>query len=171
MDQFLEHILPITEKLVRIGSRSKSDILKDYNLRELVKANKKSLRTQFELREEGKCHDELNDITKAGKEITENLTNGSSKLNWKQLERLLKGGFPHQYSQLSCEPDEDGFVPMAGQNGNFFDFWIKGKDIGKTGFLSEPQHSQQQVRNVSDRSLESILRLSESNIWELSKDE
>jgi len=156
---------------VRIGSRSKSVILEDYNLRERVKSHKKRSRTQAERREEGKRHCELNDIAMAGKEIVETLTNGSSKLNWKRVENLLKLDFPHQYAQLSCEPDEDGFLPIAGKNGNFFDFWIMGRDIEKTRFFLEPQHSQQHTRNVTDRPPESILRVSESNIWELSKDE
>jgi len=154
-----------------MGSRSKSALLEDHNLRELMKANKKSLRTQSERYEEGKGHRALNDIEMAGKGLTETLTNRSSKLNWKQVEKLLKKAFPRHYSQLSCEPDEDGFLPISGQNGNFYNFWINGKDIGRTWFYSEPKHSQQHVRNVTGRSLESILHLSKSNIWALSKDE
>lgn len=40
LDHFLEGILKITEKLVRIGSQSKCETLKKYSLKEIVKLNK-----------------------------------------------------------------------------------------------------------------------------------
>lgn len=40
LDHFLEGVLKITEKLVRIGSQSKCEALKKYSLKEIVKLNK-----------------------------------------------------------------------------------------------------------------------------------
>lgn len=48
LDHFLEGVLKITDKLVRIGSQSKCEALKKYSLKEIVKLNKLKINNSLE---------------------------------------------------------------------------------------------------------------------------
>lgn len=72
LDQFLEGVLQFEEKIVRIGGRSKSDILKEKNIRKLM----------YESGHTGKQHHRSrNDINAQLDQLTDQIETCISDLN------------------------------------------------------------------------------------------
>lgn len=154
----------VTDKIVRIGSRSKSDTLEPYNLLALVESKKAFVRTPVERFEESKQYKRLEDVAQAGEYICDALAHGPSRMHFHQISDLLRRDFPEHYDQLSCEQDEDGFRIPAGKNGNYFHYWLQGKDLGNRNHVNQSAASQGKL----SRSLAESLG---ENIWDLSRSE
>jgi len=148
-------------------------MLEPYNLNLLVKSKKELLRTRIERVDEKNQHHRLREIEDAGKALCEALTHGSSRIRFNQISDLLKREFPEHYEQLSCERDEDGFTNSAAKNGNYFDYWLHGKDIDARVQLSPVSGSEGSQRKskskpTGERPRSAILK---ENIWDLSRNE
>jgi len=170
LDQFLEHLLPITKKIVRIGSQSKSEALKDYNLDALVWTRKNNLMSGSERGIQKSISARLKEYQDDGSELCRSVTD-PDWLSWNHISYFLKSTCPHHYSQLSAPVDEDGFMQVGGKRGNMFDYWRHGKDLevrrSFAKFYGAPYNEDQQV---APRSLRELL-LPTSNVWTFSRRE
>jgi hypothetical protein len=169
LDQFLENILAskATNKIVRIGSRSKSVLLDDYNLYAKAKAQRQFLRTRREVYQETKLYKDMEEIEADGSDLCETLAHGTSRIRFNQIAGLVQENFPEHYNQLLCEPDEDGFIVVGVKDKSYFDYWLSGKDLrNRSESIGNQAH-----HNNQPRSFASILEISASNIWLLSLDE
>jgi hypothetical protein len=163
LDQFLEHILAskATQRIVRIGSRSKSTLLENFNLHAVANAQKKFVRTRQEVFEETKLYKTMEGIEVDGTALCETLTHGVSRIRFGQIASLVKQEFPDHYNQLLCEPDEDGFIVVGVKDKSYFDYWLSGKDL-----LNRDKST---LGVGQPRSLRSILRI--PDIWALTQRE
>lgn len=165
--------MPVTKNIVRIGSRSKSTALDDFNLKNLIKKQRKSLRSRKEKVEEGRLHSNLKESQREGKDLCLTLAHGIQKTKWGQIASFLKRDFPIHYKQLVSETDEEGFEAMASKDGSFFEYWKQCKDIQnhetfeKLYRTSSSEDEAPEI--VTSRELEH-LRLS-SDIWGFSRSE
>jgi hypothetical protein len=164
LDQFLEHILlsKTTDRIVRIGARSKSTLLDNYNLHTISQQQKRSLRTKVEGLHEKSLYENMEGFQKEGTELCDTLTHGVSRIRFNHIADLVKQDFPNHYQQLLCEPDEDGFTIVGVKDKSYFDYWLSGKDLrtrGKSAGRSADRAHRQ-------RALNSILQI--SDIWDLS---
>ena len=160
LDQFLEHLLPITKNIVRIGSSSKSEILKPYNLRELVTSRKGILKTRSEKSEEHSIYTTLERCEQAANELCRLVDSGQRAINWPTLSEFLCREFPnHQEQFQNDKPDDDSFR-ISGKESDVFNCWIKANDI--------PKKARRSKRG--NQPLTQLLR-PDINLWTLSKNE
>jgi hypothetical protein len=165
LDQFLEHILlsKTTDRIVRIGTRSKSALLDEYNLHTISQKQKRLLRTKTERSQEANLYQNMERIEMEGTELCDTLTHGVSRIRFKDVADLVKQDFPDHYHQLLCEPDEDGFTIVGVKDNSYFDYWFSGKDLRtrhkSTGGAAGRAHHER-------RPLDSILQV--PDIWLLS---
>src|ERR1700733_15705126 len=115
LDQFLEHLLPVTKNIVRIGSKSKSTTLEEYNLSKLVFKNRDMLKFGNERATEREIHNEIQLKTDYGTELCEILCDGHVKMKWKEMSSFLLEEFPSIHQQFS-ETDHDGFVLVGAKD-------------------------------------------------------
>lgn len=163
LDQFLEHLLDVRPNIqvVRIGSRSKSELLKDYNLRELIAGEK----TRKERATERGIHVALENEQTRGNKLCENLTRNPKK--WLDFSDFLERKFPNQFAILSSSVGSDGFQMAGVKSSNCFDRWAFGKDMRNKNW--KKMHAGRS-RKKELRSLESLL-LPTTDIWGMSKKE
>jgi hypothetical protein len=170
LDQFLEHLLDVTQKLVRIGSRSKSAILEDYNLQTLIRNQKKLLRTRLEKSTECRLHQTLKELSDEGTGLCETLAQGHGKIKWHQIADLLRRDFPRHYQQLSSDTDDEGFQQVGAIGGSYFDYWIKARDIqNRKDFEILCGGAQSQAVEAREHGITAILDT--QDVWDLSKRE
>jgi len=81
LDQFLEHLLPISKLIVRMESMSKSEKLDRYNLYEWMNRDD-GTKTRAEGHVEYKCHEGMESLKQDGNELCESLSHGASKIQW-----------------------------------------------------------------------------------------
>ena len=170
LDQFLEHLLPITERIVRMGSMSKSEKLEKYNLHEWINGQEDGTKTRTERSEEYAIHKELENQQKEGNEICEPLCHGSDKIHWDQLSGLLRWQYPRHYTQFIDGTDIDGFGRLGKKRGNFFKYWkfcsdLKDREIYESIYESTPNSKR---RITISRPLARLLR-DDADIWEFSQ--
>ncbi|KAG0208402.1 hypothetical protein BGX28_000620 [Mortierella sp. GBA30] len=135
LDQFLEHLLDEGIKdIVRIGSRSKSERLSDYNMESLARFQDKPFSVRKALREAYEEWDHVSaQITKLERDIRrdqptwEQVRQLLMVENWDHYEEFEKGG-SHNVD------GEDGFQSASGGNRdkNLFERWANGTDIRET---------------------------------------
>ena len=131
------------------------------------------MRTQAEGLDEISQNCGLRQIEGEGKDLCEALAHGCSRIGFHHVSDLLKRDYPEHYEQLCCEQDEDGFTSAAVKNGNYFDYWLQGKDIDTLAQVSQMSSSDGSQRKskrkpTRARPLPAILT---ENIWDLSRDE
>eukprot|EP00029_Vermamoeba_vermiformis_P008219 TRINITY_DN3782_c0_g1_i1.p1 TRINITY_DN3782_c0_g1~~TRINITY_DN3782_c0_g1_i1.p1 ORF type:complete len:1656 (-),score=450.40 TRINITY_DN3782_c0_g1_i1:84-5051(-) len=122
LDQFLEGVLRFEEKIVRIGSRSRSEALKDKNIRKLMyqsqntskehqKARKlliQKLRASQE--QAAQCFEDLNKKELTKEEIL-NLYKPNEVMTWEQqMDDQIKGSEELVVSLYNNQPDSNLFV-------------------------------------------------------------
>lgn len=113
LDQFLEHLLPITKRIVRMGSMSKSEKLEKYNLYEWINSQEDGTKTRTEKSEEYTINKALENQQKDGNELCESFCHGFDKIQWDQLSDLLRRAYPSHYAQFIGGTDNDGFVRLG----------------------------------------------------------
>ncbi|RHZ77953.1 hypothetical protein Glove_168g248 [Diversispora epigaea] len=127
LDNFLEDLLKIDiDNIVRIGSRSKSEIISQFNLDEICRnrqgQNKWLIKQYFE---------DLNEIIEEVSTINEQLTNRTLDHYQEKVDHYFKKNYPNHYSRLK-NPDIPSFLLDYINNGNDESEWQKGKGKKKT---------------------------------------
>ncbi|CAI2182855.1 2804_t:CDS:10, partial [Funneliformis geosporum] len=140
LDQFLEHLLDINIKnIVRLGSRTKSERIKEYNIENVCRTNSYG-KEGYELR------NSLKEIESRVNELNNTLSN--NRLRWKDLSSYLKKNERKFYNKfdrvhnyelpswvLGTYSDEEEFlnefkfVHNRSANIPIFEKWLKGMDI------------------------------------------
>jgi hypothetical protein len=108
LDQFLEHLLDQkVTSIVRVGARSKSERLEDYNLASLMRSKDKPIDVHRSLRDAYELWDEVS--VKIG-ELEEALKD--ENLHWEYVGSYLMMYNPMQWEQLAHDPEEpeEGFT-------------------------------------------------------------
>ncbi|KAF8943029.1 hypothetical protein BGZ47_005904, partial [Haplosporangium gracile] len=102
LDQFLEHLLDQgVTSIVRVGARSKSDRLEDYNLTSLMQARERPYDVYRSLRE---AHEQWDGVSKKIGELEEALKD--ENLNWEYVNPYLMMYHTIQWQQLMHDPEE-----------------------------------------------------------------
>ena len=123
LDQLLEHLLDCgVEQIVRVGAGSKSDRLKDVNLRELAQ---KLPRTKTEKKEQWHL---IRELESESNEVKRLLSRLASLGNGAQVEELLGSYYHSHHQQLFGSTDEDGFMRAHKDRNSIVTNWIKGHD-------------------------------------------
>ncbi|CAI2168909.1 11576_t:CDS:10 [Funneliformis geosporum] len=161
LDQFLEHLLDVNIKnIVRLGSRTKSERIKAYNIEEVCR-NIPFGKNGYDLRKS------LNEIESRVKEIGNNFS--KSWLKWNDVSKYLMTKEPNFYNKFERVSNEDlpswvlgtysgeeeFFKPANNKSENFpiFEKWVRGKDfeVIKTRkyILLNPQQKDQKPKEKS----------------------
>jgi hypothetical protein len=117
LDQFLEHLIKSgVDKVIRVGGQSRSDVLKDHNLRIIAQS-------------EGKTKTESHGVYQAFTSLKENegeanltlqqLRGAGKDPDWKHLENHIRQKYPRIHGQFG-RIDEEGFETVGRHP---FDIW------------------------------------------------
>ncbi|KAL1644160.1 hypothetical protein SLS58_004440 [Diplodia intermedia] len=123
LDQLLEHLVDAgISQIIRVGSRSKSEVLKPLLLREVAM---KLERTKTEKRvfwEIGK------QLERDEREIEQLITALGNADSWQSVKEYLQQNSPSQHDEIfgSSFPDEDGFMLQAEDPKDAFVRWLSG---------------------------------------------
>ncbi|QSZ30518.1 hypothetical protein DSL72_000072 [Monilinia vaccinii-corymbosi] len=119
LDQFLEHLIQSgIEKVIRVGGRSKSDILAGKNLRVVSQGENT---TRSESGTLGATYAALKREGKSIQEVLLQLDGVNGHPSWKSVKGYLALKHPRIYMQFS-RFDEDGYETVGGEP---FDLWLK----------------------------------------------
>ncbi|KAI1315474.1 hypothetical protein EDD11_000755 [Mortierella claussenii] len=136
LDQFLEHLLDEKiDSIVRIGARSKSDRLEDYNLESLMRNQDKPYGVRQVLRE---SHDALERASERIKKLEKSLR--SPQLEWEYVIPYLMMADPDLLDEFEStsnrnrmyesDDEDEGFTTVEGRRGGgVFHRWAAGTDI------------------------------------------
>ncbi|KAF9129395.1 hypothetical protein BGW39_004203 [Mortierella sp. 14UC] len=103
LDQFLEHLLDQgVTSIVRVGARSKSERLEDYNLGNLMNTRDKPYDVHRALKD---AYEKWDVVSKMIGELEKALKNDN--LDWEYVQSFLVMHNFDQYAQLTHDPDED----------------------------------------------------------------
>ena len=153
LDQLLEHLVKDgVEQLIRLGSRSKSEILQDLNLHHIAKEVKS---TKVEGHEKYLLYQQLDNVL----DEIEPLMQGLKKAN--NVEEYLRHHHPKHFQQLFGRGvDEEGFQEVRGRKFNVLNSWLKGspKRITSTRQVSE-------LINISPNEMSQVERLNLYKYW------
>ncbi|KAM0338468.1 hypothetical protein ACHAPU_011301 [Fusarium lateritium] len=120
LDQLLEHLLDDgTERIIRIGSRSKSERLQALNLRSVTKGLPLTKSEKSGLWNE---EQEIREHVKDGKDLLKELDDCQS---WKAIKNWLIIEHPNQHVELFGE-DQDGWQTVIHQPEMVIDRWLQG---------------------------------------------
>ncbi|KAL8883396.1 MAG: hypothetical protein Q9192_007191, partial [Flavoplaca navasiana] len=124
LDQLLEHLVKDgIKQVVRIGSRSKSELLKDINLRDLAQEIQL---TRDEGQEKYQLYQQLNSAI----DEMEHLLNALNALGSEaSLKAYLMKSWPRHYEQLFGAGEvEDGFTLVRRNNKDLIGSWLRGAE-------------------------------------------
>ena len=103
LDQFLEHLLDQkVTSIVRVGARSKSARLENYNLTSLMKSQERPYDVSRSLRD---AHEQWDEVSKKIGGLEKALKD--ENLDWEYVSPHLMMSNPEQWQQLMHDPDED----------------------------------------------------------------
>ncbi|KAL7272005.1 hypothetical protein RUND412_005210 [Rhizina undulata] len=151
LDQFLEHILDTTDKVIRLGGQSKNDTLKNLSLRTL---SKEIAQTRQERSAVWEAQNELRGIESRLESSCKKIFSNSQN----SLHAYLNEFQPEQCQSLFGGIDGDGFeTVVSGDRSKVISEWLRG-----TGARDRPK------RNIptSDRPLTHFVH--EQNLFRLS---
>jgi len=122
LDQLLEHLVKDgVEQLIRLGSRSKSELLQDLNLHHISKEIRP---TKIESHEKYQLYAKL-DI--ALDEIEELMPGLRDPAHWSNIKEYLENHHYGHFKQLFGRGvDQDGFQEVRGRKFNILNSWVKG---------------------------------------------
>ncbi|KAL9594881.1 MAG: hypothetical protein Q9179_005205 [Wetmoreana sp. 5 TL-2023] len=122
LDQLLEHLVKDgVEQLIRLGSRSKSELLQDLNLHHISKEIRP---TKIEGHEKYQLYAKL-DI--ALDEIEELMPGLRDPAHWSNIKEYLENHHYGHFKQLFGRGvDQDGFQEVRGRKFNILNSWVKG---------------------------------------------
>jgi hypothetical protein len=119
LDQLLEHLLDDgTKRIIRIGSRSKSERLQNLNLRAIAK---EMTLTKSEKSSLWEAERDIRDHVEDGKNLLKELADCRS---WKAIKLLLASDYPRQHAELFGE-DQDGWQTVIHQPEMVIDRWLQ----------------------------------------------
>ncbi|RBR18872.1 uncharacterized protein FIESC28_05794 [Fusarium coffeatum] len=119
LDQLLEHLLDDgTKRIIRIGSRSKSERLQNLNLRAIARGMPLTKSEKSSLWEAEK---DIREHVEDGKELLKQLADCQS---WKAIKFLLASEYPRQHAELFGE-DQDGWQTVIHQSEMVIDRWLQ----------------------------------------------
>ncbi|KAL9027440.1 MAG: hypothetical protein Q9196_004037 [Gyalolechia fulgens] len=150
LDQLLEHLVKDgVGQLIRLGSRSKSELLSDLNLHHV---SKEALATRTEKHEKYKLYEELNVILDEIEELMPALRNPGDWKNVKQYLETYQGRYCQEI--FGREVDEHGFREVRGKKFNALNSWLKGapKRITSTRTVSQLSGVKLQEMSSHERS-------------------
>lgn len=135
LDQLLEHLVDAgVPQIIRVGSRSKSEVLQPLMLREVAKmmeGTKAEKRVSWELRTQlEEDEGEINTLINA-------LSNADS---WQSIKQYLQQHLPHQHDELfgSGFIDEEGFMQEVQSPKQALHQWLRGEYRLVTGLQERP---------------------------------
>ncbi|KAL9633009.1 MAG: hypothetical protein Q9164_004954 [Protoblastenia rupestris] len=135
LDQLLEHLVKDgVEQLIRLGSRSKSEILQDLNLHHISKEIRP---TKTEGHEKYQLYENLDIVPD---EIEELMPGLRDPTHWSNVKDYLETYQNSHFEQLFGRGvDEHGFLEVKGKKFNVLNSWLKGapKRITSTRTVSE----------------------------------
>lgn len=135
LDQLLEHLINDgVEQVIRLGSRSKSELLQDLTLRHVSKEVRP---TKAEGHERYELYAELDTVLD---EIQELMPGLMDPTHWSNVKEYLEVKHNGHFEQLFGRGvDEDGFQEIRGKRFNVLNSWIKGapKRIASTRPVAE----------------------------------
>lgn len=156
MDQFLEHLDNVgIDKIIRIGSQSKSATLEGKNLRVVSKGERT---TKSEGYVKAQLYKRLEETEKRFRSHLGKMHGMQKEATWGNLKGYLMNHHRSIYGQFS-EVDKDGFRRV----GIPFDNWIRG--VHKATSVSSEEHG------TPVKSLEEILECAERDIYSLTNSE
>lgn len=122
LDQLLEHLVKDgVKQLIRLGSRSKSELLQDLNLHKISKESKP---TKTEGHEKYQLYRDLDTVLDEIEELMPNLRDPAS---WSNVKQYLEDHYNDHFNQMFGQGvDEDGFREVHGKKFNILNSWIKG---------------------------------------------
>ncbi|CAH1761849.1 12644_t:CDS:10 [Entrophospora sp. SA101] len=102
LDQFLEDLFEAgLDNFVRLGSRSKSEVIREFNLEDIVRNRPKTPRERYLL---AQAHKKLDEIRDSVNKINDQLN--SPRLTWKNVASFLVDEYHEFYSKFNRKPDE-----------------------------------------------------------------
>ncbi|PQE06276.1 NFX1-type zinc finger-containing 1 protein [Rutstroemia sp. NJR-2017a BBW] len=125
LDQLLEHLVKDgVEQVVRLGSRSKSQLLQDLTLHRVVKG---ALSTKTEKHDKWQHNKEIEDILAESKDVLSGLNDPRS---WKNIEAHLMKTHEQHFQELFGEGiDEEGYEEVKLKKGKKYrvvESWLRG---------------------------------------------
>lgn len=171
LDQFLEHLLPVTKRIIRMGSRSNSEKLSEYNIIEWAKSQAATTKTVVQRRTEFQIMGALEFLWKQGTDLCQTLSEDNHKVQWEQISALLQRNYSSHYSQLVGEVDADGFERLGRKRGTYFYYWISCSDLKSRDKFEELYGtSSQKKKEDKCRPLNELIS-GDANIWDFSRSE
>lgn len=120
LDQLLEHLLDEgIKRIIRIGSRSKSERLQGFNLRALVNSFD---RTKSEKSGLYHVEEEIGELVHQIKDLLGELAGSES---WRAIKGYLADTYPRQHDELFGK-EEDGWERVIYQSEKIIDQWLMG---------------------------------------------
>ncbi|GES93124.1 P-loop containing nucleoside triphosphate hydrolase protein [Rhizophagus clarus] len=187
LDQFLEHLLDenITN-IVRLGSRSKSEKVKDFNLEEVCRNRARTKKESYLL---AKLYEEIDKIEERTKKIKNTLFNRWMK--WRDISEYLmieERGFYDKFTHITeydlpswvlGTDDEEGFQTVNKNNRQKkkypFEEWVKGNDItvikARRELLLNPPKSDKMIIQRDTNLYELLREEEEEDKMDTSEDE
>lgn len=161
LDQLLESLVRDgVNQLIRIGSRSESELLSKLNLRQVAGEIET---TREERRQRWECNQALDGQL----DEIEHFLSMLNDSRWREdIRDHLKGNYPNHYRQLfETRLDEEGFEIVQGRKSNYFDRWL----AGRTGdFSNNGEHAQDRETPSSSSLARPLSKLLKSSLHNLS---
>jgi len=171
LDQFLEHLLPVTKRIIRMGSRSSSEKLSEYNILEWAKSQSAATKTVVQRRKEFQIIEELKLLSTEGRDLCQRLTDDNHKVQWEQISTLLQQNYSSHYSQLIGGVDADGFERLGRKGGTYFYYWVSCSDLkARDKFEELYGTSSQKKKEEKCRPLKELIS-GDADIWDFSRSE
>ncbi|KAJ3035349.1 hypothetical protein HDV00_004049 [Rhizophlyctis rosea] len=138
LDQFLEHLLDLHIRIVRIGFRSKSHRVNEYQLDEVVKFNEACVSVRQALKQKFLERDEIAmEVGRVGVLVD------SVELEWGNVEGVVMEGCWAQWEAFRCVRDGNEGTIRIGEERDVIKRWMMGLDA----IDPEEEMRQSHVRN------------------------
>ncbi|KAF1968342.1 hypothetical protein BU23DRAFT_592152 [Bimuria novae-zelandiae CBS 107.79] len=157
LDQFLEHLVKTgLKKVIRIGGRSRSQLLEDHNLRVIAQSEPK---TKSEGRQIYEAYKELEEYEEDIKSTLSELTSAPKRLTWNDFVDYLRDNHASIHSQFHRH-EEDGFKQVGRHP---FDIWIQELLRKASKMPAQPAASLQRLAAIKKKAAMDMHSLS---VWE-----
>ena len=155
LDQFLEHLINTgIQKVIRIGGQSRSNLLQNYNLRNISQTERK---TKHEKWQAATSYKTLDQCELRSKHILNRVHGTSKRAEWKHLERHISRKYRPIYAQFN-RTDGDGFA-LVGRHP--FDIWMaNGASVNTSTVQPDPASIQLNSSNIIRKAIENVQSLS-----------
>ena len=122
LDQLLEHLVKGgVKQVIRLGSRSKSDVLQNLNLRNVAKEVVPTKTEKHDRWEHNR------DIGESLREIEDILSGLNNPKSWTNIQAHLMRTHNRHFKELFAKGvDEDGFQEVKGRKFRVVDSWVRG---------------------------------------------